>query len=122
MLGGVFGQLLAVLFPGFFVYNASYVLAGAAGVVAGTLNAPLTAGLIIFEIAGTCKIVLPAMIVVAISAMITKRMKGASVYTQAMLKAGLPVDQLRRHSGISGAACRDVMRRDIAAILPGMPL
>ncbi|MBU1356240.1 MAG: chloride channel protein [Candidatus Edwardsbacteria bacterium] len=122
MLGGAFGQLLAVLFPGFFVYNASYALAGAAGVVAGALNAPLTAGLIIFEITGTYKVVLPAMIVVAISAVITKRMKGSSVYTQAMFKAGLPVDQLRRHSHLSSATCRQAMKKDIMAILPQMSL
>ena len=118
MLGGAFGQLLAVLFPGFFVHNASYALAGAAGVVAGALNAPLTAGLIIFEITGTYKVVLPAMIVVAISAMITKRMKGASVYTHALFKAGLPVDQLRLHSHLSAATCRQAMKKDIVTIRP----
>jgi CIC family chloride channel protein len=122
MLGGAFGQMTALLFPGFFGFNASYVLAGAAGLVAGALNAPLTAGLIIFEISGTYKVVLPAMIVVAVSAVITKRFAGTSVYTYALQKAGLPVSQLRTHSGVSGGICREVMRRDIVAILPGMPL
>jgi len=122
MLGGAFGQLLALILPGFFTYNASYALAGAAGVVAGALNAPLTAGLIIFEITGTYKVVLPAMIVVAISAMITKKMKGSSVYTHALFKAGLPVDQLRQHSHLSAATCREAMKKDILAILPQMPL
>jgi CIC family chloride channel protein len=122
MLGGAFGQLSALLFPGLFGVNASYALSGAAGLVAGALNAPLTAGLIIFETSGTYKVVLPAMIVVAVSAVITKRLAGESVYTHALQKAGLPVSQLRTHSGISGASCREVMRRNIVAILPGMPL
>lgn len=122
MLGSGFCQLLTLLMPNVFIYKASYALAGAAGLVAGALNAPITAALIIFEISGSYKIVLPGMIVVAISALITYRMRGTSLYTLALSKAGLSPDHLRSFSHLSSQVCRDVMQNNIQVIQPNTPI
>jgi chloride channel protein, CIC family len=116
MLGSAFCQLLTLLLPTVFAYKASYALAGAAGLVAGALNAPITAALIIFEISGSYKIVLPGMIVVAISALVTYRTRGTSIYTMALSNAGLSQNHLRRFSHLSSQVCRDVMRPDVQVI------
>lgn len=122
MLGSALCQLLTMLMPAAFAYRSAYALAGAAGLVAGALNAPITAALIIFEISGTYKIILPAMVVVAIAALITYRIKGASIYTMALSQAGLSPDHLRRYSHLSSQTCRDVMRTGVQAIHPGTPI
>ncbi len=122
MLGGAFGRLLASAVPSLFDYNAAYALAGAAGLVAGTLNAPITAGLLIFEISGTYRVVLPCLIVVATAAAISSKLKKSSLYTQALVQAGVPMEQLRRQSYLSSVSCRQAMRRNVTAILPRTPL
>ncbi len=122
MLGSAFNQAASEIFPKVFAFNPSYPLAGAAGLVAGSLGAPIAAGLIVFEVSGTYRVVLPCLIAVAASAAIAHRMKRGSLYTQTLANAGLPVEQLRRLPHLSAHTCRQAMRRQLTAVLPGAPL
>lgn len=116
MLGSAVCQLTAVILPSVFVHRASYALAGAAGVVAGALNAPITATLIVFEISGSHAVILPVVLVVALSALLTYRIRGASVYTLALTPSRITPGHLRRYSHLSSKLCSEVMRRDVKSV------
>lgn len=122
MLGGAFNQLAILLLPQFFRVNPAYSLAGAAGVVAGALGAPLTAGLLIFEVSGTYRVVMPCLIVVAAATAIAHRLSQGSIYTRALHQDGVPLDRLLFQPQLSAITCRRAMRREVTAVLPQAPL
>ena len=57
--GGFFGFILHWIFPGFTAASGAYALVGMGALVAGTMHAPLTAMVIIFEISDTYQVILP---------------------------------------------------------------
>jgi CIC family chloride channel protein len=67
MTGGFFGWMVNMAFPGITASPAAYALVGMGAVVAGATHAPITAILIIFEMTGDYKIILPMMITCILS-------------------------------------------------------
>ncbi|GAB4386082.1 MAG: chloride channel protein [Elainellaceae cyanobacterium] len=69
-LGSVYGKVLAIVLPGSSEYMASapaYAMVGMAAVLAGSVRAPLTAILLLFELTHDYRIVLPLMTAVGLS-------------------------------------------------------
>lgn len=94
--GGLLGKTVFQFFPHLTNYDApiTYALAGMAGLLAGTLNAPLTAIMMIFEITGgSYQIVVPLMITVAVSSFMTKSLTKGSIYTMSLLRDGFDVEK-----------------------------
>src|SRR5690606_33872665 len=60
VLGGAFGQALAHLLPGF--SPGLFALVGMAAVLGGAVHAPLTAILLLFELTGDYRVLLPALL------------------------------------------------------------
>jgi CIC family chloride channel protein len=81
VLGGAFGWLVHTLFPGMTAGSGAYALVGIGGVVGGTALAPLTAIILLFEMTDDYRIILPMMVVTAISVIVTRSMVGESIYT-----------------------------------------
>ena len=91
MLGGFFGWLANSLFPGIPASPGAYALVGMGAVVAGTTHAPITAILIIFEMSGNYKIILPMMITCILSTIVTVSFKKGSIYTIKLLRRGVDI-------------------------------
>jgi CBS domain-containing protein len=69
-LGSVYGKILVIVLPGAQDYIASspaYAMVGMAAVLAGSVRAPLTAVLLLFELTRDYRIVLPLMAAVGLS-------------------------------------------------------
>jgi H+/Cl- antiporter ClcA/CBS domain-containing protein len=69
-LGSAYGKVLAIALPGLRDYMASspaYAMVGMAAVLAGSVRAPLTAVLLLFELTRDYRIVLPLMAAVGLS-------------------------------------------------------
>ncbi|MCF8084688.1 MAG: chloride channel protein, partial [Deltaproteobacteria bacterium] len=81
MAGGFFGWVVNLLFPAMTASPAAYAMVGMGAVVAGTTHAPITAILILFEMTGNYKIILPMMITCIISTVIASSLKTGSIYT-----------------------------------------
>jgi len=77
MAGGFFGWVVNILFPGITASPAAYALVGMGALVAGTTHAPITAILIIFEMTGNYKIILPMMITCILSTLVAISLKTA---------------------------------------------
>jgi len=75
MLGGLFGHIVNLLFPSIMVPIAAYAMAGMAAFVVGSMNAPITAFIIGFEMIGDYQIIWPIMLTVLVTILVTKSMK-----------------------------------------------
>ena len=69
---------------------AAYALVGMGGLVAGSMLAPITAILMVFEITSNYSIILPVMVAAILSTVVTMRLSGGlSVYTFKLARDGI---------------------------------
>ncbi len=101
MAGGCFGWIANILFPTLTASPAAYALVGMGAMVAGTTHAPITAIIIIFEMSGNYKIILPMMITCILSTIVASSLKKGSIYT---------IKLLRRNVDISGGMEQNILR------------
>lgn len=95
-LGDWFGRTVHQIFPLWTAPGAAYGLVGMAAVFAAAAEAPMTAILIVFEMSSDYTIILPLMVCVVISTLIGRRLLGASVYEQKLLRRGIDWQRIRR--------------------------
>lgn len=96
MLGSSFGTLLHILFPEIAISPGAYALVGMAAVFAGAAQAPISAILILFEMTGDYKIILPLMIACVISTLVLKRISRDSIYTLKLRRRGIDILELKK--------------------------
>jgi len=83
-LGAAYGKFLAMVIPPDFIAVAAppaYAMVGMAAVLAGSVNAPLTAILLMFELTRDYRIVLPLMAAVGLSVWLVERYKPVLIPT-----------------------------------------
>ncbi len=92
MLGGLFGQIVNYFFPAISAPPGAYALVGMGAVVAGTTHASLTALIMVFEMTGNYKIILPLMLTIIISTTLSKLFLKGSLYTIKFDREGKGID------------------------------
>jgi len=122
MTGGFFGWGVASLFPGITASPAAYALVGMGAVVAGTTHAPITAILIIFEMTGDYKIMLPMMITCILSTIIASSLKKGSIYTIKLLRRGVDIASGLEQNILRALRVDEFMRKDVAIVPEDMNL
>ncbi|MGB3091949.1 MAG: chloride channel protein, partial [Candidatus Zixiibacteriota bacterium] len=80
-LGGFFGNLVHLAFPLITATPGAYALVGMSAMVAGTTHAPITAMLIIFELTGDYRIILPLMLASVVATLVANKLHVDSIYT-----------------------------------------
>lgn len=101
MLGTAFGTIAHTLLPGLTAPAGAYGLVGMAAVFAGAARAPITAVIILFELTGDYRIILPLMLAVVISTLVSEALSEDTIYTLKLrrrgidLRAGKDVDLMR---------------------------
>lgn len=100
MLGGLYGQIMFMLFPGITAPPGAYALVGMAALTAGTIHAPLTALVMVFEMTNNYSVILPLMITIIISNFISKSILKGSLYTIKFKKEGREIDLYGRRTAI----------------------
>jgi CIC family chloride channel protein len=121
MTGGFFGSILHKLFPAITAGPGAYALVAMSAVVAGTTHAPITAILIIFEMTGDYKIILPLMIATIIS-LVTTRFQEESIYTLKLMRRGISIHEGKELNVLRSMKVKDVMRRSIEILFPDTPM
>ncbi|RMH63962.1 MAG: chloride channel protein [Calditrichaeota bacterium] len=81
MFGALYGTVMNRLFPGICAPPGAYALVGMGVIVAGTIHAPLSAFLIIFEITGDYQIILPLMVGTVAATITARGLLKESIYT-----------------------------------------
>ncbi len=94
MLGSAYGIAVNHLLPGSTAPAGAYGLVGMGAVFAGAARAPITAVIIIFELTGDYRIILPLMVAIALAAGISSLLSHDTIYTLKLRRRG--IDILRR--------------------------
>jgi len=87
--GGLYGVAVHTLLPHLSAGSGAYALVGMAGVLAAATQSPITALLLLLEVSGDYKIVLPVMIVVTVASVVGRACKQDSLYTLKLSRQGL---------------------------------
>ncbi len=116
MLGAFFGSILNYLFPGYAAAPGAYALVAMGGLVAGTTRAPITAIIIVFELTKETSIILPLMIVVTISMILSSKLSRESIYTLRLLQRGIKVKDTADFSILSSILVRDLFDKSFVHI------
>ncbi len=121
-LGGGFGLLAARFFPALEINPAAFALVGMAAVLAGAVHAPLTATLLLFEMTGDYRIILPLMLSVAVSLLVSRRIQKDSVYSLGLARHGVRLERGREVEVLQTALVSEAMQPDTTALLESTPL
>ena len=116
MAGGLFGLGVHTLFPGVTATPGAYGLVGMAAVVSGTTHGPLTAMLIIFEMTGDYKIILPLMTTCIISTLAGGQFMKESIYTLKLIRRGIDIREGKEVNVLRSIPVREVMNPNVDTI------
>jgi len=122
MLGGFFGNLVHLAFPEVTATPGAYALVGMSAVVAGTTHAPITAMLIIFEMTGDYRIILPLMLSSVLSTLLSHKFSRESIYTMKLVRRGINLKAGKDISILGSVFVREVMNTQWESISHSMPL
>lgn len=115
-LGGAYGGLMQRLLPGMHITPAAFAMVGMAAVLAGTVHAPLTAILLLFEMTNDYHIILPLMFAVMISLVVSQRIQRDSVYALGLARKGVRLQRGRDVEVLDALTVGEVMQTDYATV------
>jgi CIC family chloride channel protein len=113
MLGTAFGTAAHSLLPGITAAPGAYGLVGMAAVFAGAARAPITSVIILFELTGDYRIILPLMLAVVISTLISEALSADTIYTLKLRRRGIDVRAGRDVDLMRSDMVAEAMSRDI---------
>jgi len=123
MLGGSFALLMQMIWPDLVGSPGAYALAGMGAVFAAATNASLTAIIIMFEMTGDYKIILPLMLSVVVATVLSRRLLNhESIYTMKLSRRGVRLEHGRNIDILRGVRVHDVMTTKLVRVHPDDPL
>jgi len=123
MTGGTFGWLAGQILPlGNLSAASSYALVGMGALVAGTIHAPVTAILLIFELSGKYHIILPLLLACIVSTVCASTLKRGSIYSLKLLRRGIEISHGREQTILKTLTVHDVMVDQIQSVLESAPM
>lgn len=123
MLGTAFGLVANRLFPGIPAAPGAYALVGMAAVFAAGAHAPITAVLILFELTGDYRIILPLMLTVVVATLLARKLlKGESIYTLKLSRRGVRLERGRDMDVMQGITVGEVMAQHLDVVTADMTL
>jgi CIC family chloride channel protein len=120
MLGGALGTVAAMLFPDYIAPSGAYALVGMAAVFAGSTRASFTAIIMLFEMTRNYSIILPLMIAVVISTVISRALNRETIYTRKLVRRGVDLRQMNRTSPLREVTVEEAMTWDFPTVPPKM--
>jgi CIC family chloride channel protein len=117
MLGTAFEIVANNMFPGIAAPPGAYALVGMAAMFAATAHAPITAILILFELTGDYRIILPMMLTVVLATLLAQLLlKGESIYTLKLTRRGIRLERGRDLDIMHGVQVEEVMSHEVNTI------
>ncbi|MGD9116157.1 MAG: chloride channel protein [Dehalococcoidia bacterium] len=120
MLGGALGTVAAMLFPGYIAPSGAYALVGMAAVFAGSTRASFTAIIMLFEMTRNYSIILPLMIAVVISTVISRALNRETIYTRKLVRRGVDLRRMNKASPLKEITVEQAMTWDFPTVPPTM--
>jgi len=120
VFGGFFGSILQLLLPADLgISSGAYAVVGMSAMVAGTTHAPITAFMVIFEMTGDYKLILPLMLCSILASFVASVLKRDSIYTMKLTRRGVDLSQGMEVSIMQTTRVRDVMSHDMVVLNEG---
>jgi len=116
MLGGSFGGFAHRIMPGISAGSGAYALVGMAAVFAGAAQAPITAIMIIFEMTGNYRVILPLMTSCVVSVLLYKTVQKYSIYEIKLLHKGIRIQYGRERDIMGSIRVEDAMHSQVECI------
>ncbi len=104
--GAAAGEAIGLVIPGLSGQAGTFALVGMAAVFAGATRAPITAGIILFELTGEYTIILPLLLAVIVATGVSRLLSRDTIYTRKLSRRGvdLSAPALPALRGVSVAA------------------
>jgi CIC family chloride channel protein len=122
MAGGFFGSVVHSLFPAVTATPGAYCIVGMGAVVSATTHGPMAAMLILFEMTGDYKIILPLMLSCIIGTITAGQLYRDSIYTLKLIRRGVDIREGKEVSVLRSLFVKDVMNPNVETMPEGMPL
>ncbi len=122
MAGGFFGAVVHQLFPGLTASPGAYSIVGMGAVVSATTHGPLAAILILFEMTGDYKIILPLMLSCIIAAIAAGQLMRDSIYTLKLIRRGVDIKEGKEVNVLKSIRVKEVMNPNVETITEALPL
>ncbi len=123
MLGASFELGLKSVFPNIVAPEGAYALLGMAAMFAASAHAPITSVLILFELTGDYRLILPLMLTVVVATLISQRlMRGESIYTLKLSRRGVRIKRGRDIDIMDAVLVRDVMETKHTTVNYNVPV
>ena len=116
MAGGFFGTGVHAIFPGMTASPGAYSIVGMGAVVSATTHGPLSAILILFEMTGDYKIILPLMIACIIGSLASSQLLEESIYTLKLARRGVNIRAGKEVNVLKSISVKDVMNPAVETI------
>jgi CIC family chloride channel protein len=122
MLGSAYGIGVHHLLPGLTGPAGAYGIVGMGAVFAGAARAPITAVIIIFELTGDYRIILPLMFAIALAAGVSSLLSRDTIYTLKLRRRGIDIMRGRGANLMQLLRVVDAMQTLPVALSSGTPL
>ena len=116
MAGGFFGLLVNNLFPEVTASAGAYGIVGMGAVVSATTHGPLTAILMLFEMTGDYKIILPLMVTCIISSLAAAQLLKESIYTLKLIRRGIDIRAGKEVNVLKSIRAGEVMNSRVETV------
>src|SRR5690606_21961953 len=123
MTGAAFGQVVNAFFPGIAAPPGAYALVGMGAVFAGSAHAPITAVVMLFELTGDYRIILPLMLTIIIALIFAiKLLVHESLYTRKLARRGFRLRPACILYVLESMPIEDVRVPDVETVPPTLTL
>jgi CIC family chloride channel protein len=122
MAGGFFGSGANYLFPEISASAGAYSLVGMGAVVAATTHGPMSAILILFELTGDYKIILPLMMACIVGSVLSGQLLTESIYTLKLVRKGLDLRAGKEVNILKSIHVKDVMNPTVETMPESLPI
>jgi CIC family chloride channel protein len=116
MAGGFFGTVIHQMFPTVTASPGAYSIVGMGALVSATTHGPLSAMLILFEMTGNYKIILPLMLSCILATIFAGMLKKDSIYTLKLARRGVNIREGKEVNVLKSMFVKDVMNRHVETI------
>ncbi|MBN1313840.1 MAG: chloride channel protein [Anaerolineales bacterium] len=116
MLGEAFGQIANMLFPNITAPAGAYAMVGMAAFFSGAAHAPVTAILILFEMTGDYRIILPLMLATVMSTLVSRIISRESIYTLKLSRRGVHLEQGQDIDVMQGVKVGEAMSTEFKTV------
>jgi CIC family chloride channel protein len=122
MFGGAFGVVVHSLLPTMTATPGAYALVGMAALFAAAAHAPITAVLIVFEMSGDYRLILPLMFATVISTLLSEHWQRESIYTLKLVRRGIRLERGRDIDVMQGVLVGEAMTTQVDTVSADMDL